>query len=1389
MKNYIKSFALIAITALAFAGCAKEMKNTTSEEITHYATVVLSRNDVQPQTQSKTAVVEGQTSASFKWLEGDKDRLHVYENGTEGTVTAIALSDGEAGEKDAIATLTVGFTGTPTAPYTYKAVYGSSVSSNGNPLIPAEQHPEVDNFDPDADVLISREITNDSEPQTSLSFTMGRVVTVNKMTLTGLESGEKVSTVEFELDAYLSSRFTGRNGDGTSKFTGSSKKLTFHYNNITVPSNGELPVYFIAAPVSSAGIVGVVVTTDKNVYTKTSSLDPNPFSGKTLTLEVGRFTRFNMGLADYRKPIPTGVEYTLVESSEGIFAGGRYLFVSNKSGGGNIAASTYNDSKYYNVTDVTVESKKVTITSEAANVFTLEASGTAGQYYIKDNTDNYLVWNSGNAVEHNEKSETDAFLWSVGYDEGATIVNVGDDSRKLQYNSGSPRFACYSSNQTAISLYVQSSQLIPTLATPEFDYEVQNGNSIYLLWDAVANASSYTITCTGKEDITGVLGTEYTITGLTTGTYTVTITAISGDQTAYHNSASASETILIGTPSLGQPVIKSFTQTSNTTFSAEINAAVEHATSYDWALYAGSASGSSIVSGNTENLSFNGSYDSFAVGTTYYLVVTAKAVGYNATASEAASFIAKNVIDYSTIHTSNVTLTTAGGTSASAATVNGYDAIKAGTGSIYGAVVITVPAGTTEIHLHAAAWNGKACSIDITGATASPSSLSLTADSGVKDSSPFTLSGDPEDYYFKVTLSSINSETPLTFTATGNQRFVIWGVNVPDDREPLDTPTGLAVSGKVLSWNAVSGAASYQVTVGETSSSVNTNSYTFTGTDDYYDVSVVAVPTNTTTYKNSEAATLSDAKFGTPTLTAPVLSAGVLDETSVQATWTLNAKATNGYHAVIKVKGNDAEVDSDDVTTGSVTFDGLSSDTEYTVFVYAKAVSGEKAYAQSSTASIDLSTQAATTIADVIAGGGSGTFAVGNVTVFAAPTTSTAIIGDATGKVLLYTGSNNTAHNLSAGDVINVSGSTTLYNGIVEFSTTSFSKIGSPITPVHGDATALTSDNLTSWVTTPEIVYISGKGKQSGRNISVFGKTLYLNAAQDATNNQFVEFTGYLYGWSTNYTNFSFIPLSISAASDAPTFGVSPTSKQWEYNETNATSFTVTATNGSWDYSPKTLSWASVSLSGNVITVTPNGNNTSTTDDNTGTITVTFSPSYAGYSVEPISISLTQKKQSSGGFTPITVWDDDFSQFSSASTTARTSLNGSKTGYTSAYSGVSTIYAEVSAIKFASNKAAGSITTPAFSALTSTSTVTVTIEAAGMNAKTGPLTFTVNNAGTASKSSATVTASGAGNASGVSSWDTITFTITGATSATTLTLSAASGKQVFVNSINIVTTN
>ena len=149
--------------------------------------------------------------------------------------------------------------------------------------------------------------------------------------------------------------------------------------------------------------------------------------------------------------------------------------------------------------------------------------------------------------------------------------------------------------------------------------------------------------------------------------------------------------------------------------------------------------------------------------------------------------------DYSTDYTGNVTLSTEGGTKATACVVkiqegevtNSYNGIKAGTGSVAGAMVITVPSGTKYLHMHVACWGTESVTLSVTPEGYSDD-IALTPESGIAGNSPFTLNAttDPSssDYYKVITFASaLTEDTDLTFTATSGKRFVVWGVTAEAD--------------------------------------------------------------------------------------------------------------------------------------------------------------------------------------------------------------------------------------------------------------------------------------------------------------------------------------------------------------------------------------------------------------------------------------------------------------------------------------------------------------------------------------------------------------------------------------------------------------------------------
>ena len=449
--------------------------------------------------------------------------------------------------------------------------------------------------------------------------------------------------------------------------------------------------------------------------------------------------------------------------------------------------------------------------------------------------------------------------WAVSsdgsYTSNATYIQVGTNKAEVSYlRLVTSAFSTYTISQ----VQVWGTSKANTNVTPK----------VIIGSTTIGTGSAYT----SQTASTG--GTEYSVSnsGGITGNLTIEISRPSSATGAiYFNKAivtySSSSTPVLGSPS---PVFDSD--------ELEITwANVENATSYQYKIDNGSyTTGTSPVDVSSQSIG------------SHTFSVIAKASGYDDSEPGTCNFVIPDP--------NSVPMTP--GTNGSEATVNGYDAVKVGTSKNDGDMTITVPSGATKLNLYAAAWKDNSGTVTLSGATVSPSELSLEADDGISNNSPFTLAGDEEDFKFEISLSNITSSTDITIASGTARRFVVWGASYE------------------------SGPALPEMEIWDTSSVVGANTgYYFSNTSELYEFfaredgatsSDPAIATATWTSSNTSVATIRSGDDGVGHLTTVSLG-----ETTLTAT-------AEGYEtASIKISVVGGPLDS-------ITVSGSMTKTAYT---------------------------------------------------------------------------------------------------------------------------------------------------------------------------------------------------------------------------------------------------------------------------------------------------------------------------------------------------------------------------------------------------------------------------------------------------------------------------
>ena len=170
---------------------------------------------------------------------------------------------------------------------------------------------------------------------------------------------------------------------------------------------------------------------------------------------------YNSGRQDFNITVVDATIYVKVTQKKQLVPGNEYILVAEES---SVAmGKPYNNNKLRGYVNVIISNSKVA--SSDADLSVLILRGSTGAWTFQDGDGAYLEYHgSSNEVYVGTDPTQEACQWIITDDFQLQSKNVS--GRYLRYNSGNPRFACYSStsNQKKAYLYVKE-------GSPEGNFE------------------------------------------------------------------------------------------------------------------------------------------------------------------------------------------------------------------------------------------------------------------------------------------------------------------------------------------------------------------------------------------------------------------------------------------------------------------------------------------------------------------------------------------------------------------------------------------------------------------------------------------------------------------------------------------------------------------------------------------------------------------------------------------------------------------------------------------------------------------------------------------------------------------------------------------------------
>ena len=165
----------------------------------------------------------------------------------------------------------------------------------------------------------------------------------------------------------------------------------------------------------------------------------------------------------------TAVEAATYTIATAITSGRHYVIAATASNVTKAMGGKNATKDYYDAIDASLNGNTITVMPNSGiQEFVIVGPNVDGYYYIYDPVAGgylYASSSSSNDLSY-QKPNDDNGLWEIDFTENTVTAQGTNTHKLLRYNSGSPRFSCYTSGQTAIAFYEKNE------SDPQYDFYV-----------------------------------------------------------------------------------------------------------------------------------------------------------------------------------------------------------------------------------------------------------------------------------------------------------------------------------------------------------------------------------------------------------------------------------------------------------------------------------------------------------------------------------------------------------------------------------------------------------------------------------------------------------------------------------------------------------------------------------------------------------------------------------------------------------------------------------------------------------------------------------------------------------------------------------------------------